>query len=36
MNKPMTSQIFVIGEFISGWLHEAWMTIMPCGSLRNE
>ena len=24
---------FVIGEFISGWPHEAWMKIMPCGSL---
>ncbi|MBO7271272.1 MAG: hypothetical protein J6U89_00165, partial [Bacteroidaceae bacterium] len=27
---------FVIGEFISGWSHEAWMKIMPCGSLKNE
>ena len=33
MNEPMT---LVIGEFISGWSHEAWMKIMPCGSLRNE
>ena len=27
---------FVIGEFISGWSHEVWMKIIPCGSLRNE
>ena len=33
MNEPMT---LVIGEFISGWSHEAWMKIMPCGSLINE
>ena len=32
----MTKLSFVIGEFISGWSHEAWMKIMPCGSLRNE
>ena len=32
----MTKRSFVIGEFISGWSHEAWMKIMPCGSLRNE
>jgi len=36
MNEPMTLQIFVIGDSISGWSHEAWMKIMPCGSLRNE
>ena len=29
----MTKLSFVIGEFISGWSHEAWMKIMPCGSL---
>jgi hypothetical protein len=33
INEPMT---LVIGEFISDWSHEAWMKIMPCGSLRNE
>ena len=33
MNEPMT---LIIGEFISGWSHEAWMKIMPCGSLINE
>ena len=32
----MTKLSFVIGEFISVWSHEAWMKIMPCGSLRNE
>ena len=32
----MTKLSFVIGEFISGWSHGAWIKIMPCGSLRNE
>ena len=32
----MTKLSFVIGEFISGWSHEAWMKIKPCGSLINE
>ena len=32
----MTKLSFVIGEFIIGWSHEAWIKIMPCGSLRNE
>ena len=32
----MTKLSFVIGEFISGWSHEAWMKIIPCGSLINE
>ena len=31
MNEPMTLQIFVIGEFISGWSHEAWMKICRAG-----
>ena len=29
----MTKLSFVIGEFISGWSHEVWMKIIPCGSL---
>ena len=32
----MTKLSFVIGEFISGWSHEAWMKIVLCGSLINE
>ena len=27
---------FVIGEFISGWSHAAWVKLMPCGPLKDE
>ena len=32
----MTKQRFVIGKFISGWSHAAWVKLMPCGPLKNE
>ena len=32
----MTKLSFVIGEFISGWSHAAWVKLMPCGPLKDE
>jgi len=35
-NIELQNFSFVIGEFISGWSHAAWVKLMPCGPLKDE